>query len=303
MRIRQIRACIGFLILCLAAQQPVNAAEVPAQSAPLPAAVAAGVVVHVVDVGNGDAAWIRLADGSTALIDCGPVDPNRRLLLALQEAGVSQIDLLAPSRSRADALGGCADVARYLTVTNVLWSGPASDVASRTFQAALDAQAAQNGQPVNQLPATAGWSQDYGNSRLSLFNPAPTSAGDAEDDSQVLLLEYGRAHALFTGAIHAAGENQALNAGLSGYQVDMLRVADHGVSGTSSEAFLNAVFSSPGPRLAILSYSPASTAAHPDPDVIRRLRDSGAALESTAQNGSITVLIGSDGTLSSQTER
>jgi competence protein ComEC len=260
------------------------------------------VLVHVVDVGSGDAAWVKLADGSIALIDCGPADPSKRLLLALQAAGISQVDLLAPSRSRADAFGGCADVARYFTVTNVLWGGPTGDNASRAFEAALAARVAQTGQPVNRLPATAGWSQDYGNSRLSLFNPGQASAGSPEDDSQVMLLEYGSTRALFAGAIHSRGEMQALGAGLSGYPVSMLRVADHGISGTTSQEFLGTVFSSAGPRLAVLSYSPAATAPHPDPDVIGRLRDSGAVV-STAQNGSIIVLLGSDGDLSWQTER
>jgi beta-lactamase superfamily II metal-dependent hydrolase len=83
----------------------------------------------------------------------------------------------------------------------------------------------------------------------------------------------------------------------------MLRVADHGVAGTTSPEFLNTVFSSPGLRLAILSYSPARAAAHPDPDVVGRLVASGAAVASTAQFGSITVVFGSDGTMGWSTER
>lgn len=297
MRVRQILVFIALVTACAGAQQPVSAQVPPA---PLTTLAAPSVVVHVVDVRNGDAAWISLADGSTALIDCGPADPNKRLLVALQAKGVSQIDLLAPSRSRADAVGGCADVVRYFTVTNVLWSGQFGDKASRLFEAALEAQDAP---PVNRLLATAGWSQDYGHSRLSLFNPDQTPAGNPEDDSQVLLLEYGSARALFAGAIHRAGEARALAAGLSGYQVGVLRVADHGASATTTDDFLAPVFSSPGPRLAILSYSPAATAPHPDPDVVGRLVASGATVVSTAQNGSVTVTFGADGSLNWTTER
>jgi competence protein ComEC len=288
-----IAVLLGSLAVGVVAGQPVLADAGPAarQAGPL-------VVMHFVDVGNGDAAWVTLADGATALIDCGPPDPNKRLILALQSAGVRHIDLLAPSRARSDAVGGCADVIRYLTVSNVLVpTEDSNETFSRGLYSAVDANA------VTRVPATARWSRDYGDSRLSLFNPGATPIGGVEDDSQVILLEYGNARALFAGAIHEYGEIQALAEGLNGYQVQVLRVADHGVAGTTSQAFLDAVFSSPDPKLAILSYSAAARAPQPSADVIARLAASGATLLRTPRDGSITVMFDADGKLTWVTER
>jgi hypothetical protein len=54
------------------------------------------VAVHFLDAGAGDAAWAVFPDGSNVLVDWGPPDQSKQLLLAVQSAGVTTIDLLAP---------------------------------------------------------------------------------------------------------------------------------------------------------------------------------------------------------------
>jgi competence protein ComEC len=258
--------------------------------AAVPASAQTSLQVHFLNAGNGDAAWFTMPDGSTALIDCGPPEFSTELLLQLQTAGIATINLLAPSRSTPDVLGGCPDVVRFLNVQSVLWSPTTSNSAAKSFDALL------NSSGVNRLPAFAGWTQDYGGATLTLLNPPQIPSGNAADDSQVLLLEYSSSAVLFSGAIHQTGEAQVKAAGGYGRRVTVLRAADHGVSGTSSTEFLTSLFPLSGPKVVILSYSAARAASHPDADVAQRLANSSNTLLSTATNGSITVTIGADGT-------
>ena len=246
-------------------------------------------VVHVLDAGTGDAAWVALPNGATLLIDCGPPDLSKQLLLQLQTAGVNQIDLLAVSRTSPDAAGGCADVVRYLNVRAILWSVSGSLGPSwRALDSALTTQG------VSREPVGAGWSEDVGGGvRLTLLNPQPSLAASASatDDSQVVLLEYGPTGMLFSGAIHGRGEQQVIPQ-LAGHHIGVLRVADHGTSGTASSDFLDAVFagSGSGPRLSIVSDSSAGGEAQAAPDVLAGLAGRGQVL-TTAQNGAVTVTL------------
>lgn len=277
------------LLLCIVTALGVAAPTVSA----LPA-----IEVHFLNAGDGDAAWIGLPDGSTALIDCGPPEGSKQLLLQLQSAGLTTIDVLAPSRASDDVLGGCTDVVRYLNVNTVLWAPTTTlDATGRAFEAALTTAG------VSRAPASAGWSRDFGTARLSLFNPSAVPTGSAADDSQVLLLEYGASGVLFAGAIHGAGEASVLAAGLGGRSITVLRTADHGVAGTSSSDFLRALFPSSSPMAIVLSYSPARGAPHPDAGVVDRLSGLHSAMLSTARNGAITATLGFDGSTTWTTER
>jgi competence protein ComEC len=249
------------------------------------------VPVHFLDAGNGDAALISFPDGSTALIDCGPPELSKQTLLQLQTFGVSTIDLLAPSRSTPDVLGGCNDIVRYMTVRNVLWSPTSSpSTAARTFDAELTRW------EVNRLPVTSGWTQDYGGARLSLLNPAVSPTNDLPDESQVLLLEYGASGVLFAGAIHERGEH-VVQSYLMGKSITVLRAADHGVKGTSTPDFLSSVFPNGDAGAVILSYSAARGAPQPDDEVKSRLAalvPQGSLLK-TAQDGPVTISLGFEG--------
>ncbi|HLZ27260.1 MAG TPA: hypothetical protein VKV73_08050 [Chloroflexota bacterium] len=308
MNVRRAARWCGWLLWFVAAVRPASAqvdAPQPVQLATL--AQPPGLVVHFLDAGAGDAAWVVMPDNSSVLIDCGPPELSKQLLLQLQAAGLTTIDLLAPGRSTPDASGGCADVVRYLRVRSVLWSpGMSLSPAVR----GLDTELANAN--VDRETGVAGWTREYLNARLTLFNPSVVPVGNPNDDSQVLLLEYGASGVLFAGGIHDAGEAQLRAATdpqaqptLAGRSITVLRAADHGAPGTNEPNFLRQVFPG-GAAAVVVSDSAVRGAAQPDAETRQRLAGlvspRGQLLE-TARHGSITLTLGFDGSLSVSTDR
>jgi competence protein ComEC len=75
-----------------------------------------------------------------------------------------------------------------------------------------------------------------------------------------------------------------------GPPIDVLKVAHHGSRYSTTTAFLDGA----RPRTAVISVG-VNSYGHPTPEVIDRLRSSGARVFSTLKNGSITVTVSSGG--------
>ena len=118
---------------------------------------------------------------------------------------------------------------------------------------------------------------------------------DPNDVSVVLLLRNGAFSALLTGdAPKDLEEEIAAAAG----PVNLLKVAYHGSSTSSSAAFLSQV----RPALALVSAGQGNRYGHPTPQVINRLQEAGALVLRTDLNGEADVRAREDGswTVSSQ---
>jgi beta-lactamase superfamily II metal-dependent hydrolase len=195
------------------------------------------LILRFLDVGDGDATWISLPDGETALIDCGSASYGKQLVLRLQAAGIDRVDQLIMTHGAANAVGGCGDVLGHMVIGSVTWNGLPGDP---QVWAPLQSQVLYFAPAVQ--TATAGSVVNFGGATLSVYQRPPDGTpNDALDSSVVLLLEYGGWRTLLPGAIHANGELNALNSGL-GYPVHILEVADGGSEAASSNAFLQAIF-------------------------------------------------------------
>src|SRR3989338_8116486 len=79
------------------------------------------------DIGQGDAALIRLATGEKILVDCGP---DRKILSKLGR-GLKfydrEIDYLIATHPDLDHYGGCVDVLRRYKVKKIVTNGISKD--------------------------------------------------------------------------------------------------------------------------------------------------------------------------------
>jgi competence protein ComEC len=91
---------------------------------------------------------------------------------------------------------------------------------------------------------------------------------------------------LFTGDMERAGEEHLLQTGLLP-TVDVLKVAHHGSTTSSSPAFLAAI----RPKVAVVSAGRHNRYGHPSPVVLKRLKDAGAEIFRTDRQGAITLVI------------
>ena len=116
--------------------------------------------------------------------------------------------------------------------------------------------------------------------------------GERNNQSLVLCMKYKDFSMLLTGDVEKEGEKEMLEyidrIGFDGQSVvDVLKVAHHGSSGSSSEEFLE-IFS---PRISIISCGKNNSYGHPHEETIERLEKMNGRILSTLECGAITFKI------------
>jgi competence protein ComEC len=255
--------------------------------APLPGAADGGrdLALHFLDVGQGDAAAIRTPGGHWILVDAGPAgggaDAGRRVVAPfLQRQGARSLSLAIVSHAHADHLGGLPWVMTRLRPGLVV--EPGADVADPRYTAFLG-HLLDDGVPWH--PARAGERFELDSVRCTVLHPVPGWAGwgaDVNEDSLVLLIEYGDFQALFAG--DAGFPAEAAMAGRL-RRVDLLKVGHHGSRGSTGDEWLDAL----APAAAVISLG-RNDYGHPAPETLARLAAHGVAVHRTDFEGTITVL-------------
>ena len=92
--------------------------------------------IHYIDVGQGDATFIFLPDGTTLLIDTGTEQASDDLVKYIQDLGVTQIDYFILTHSDSDHSGGADEVFTAFEIKKIY----------RPFQIAIN----QNGNPISE---------------------------------------------------------------------------------------------------------------------------------------------------------
>lgn len=90
--------------------------------------------VHYIDVGQGDATFIFLPDGTNMLIDTGTEEASDKLVKYIKDLGVTQIDYFILTHSDSDHSGGADEVFSAFEIKTIY----------RPFQIAIN----QDGSPI-----------------------------------------------------------------------------------------------------------------------------------------------------------
>ncbi len=264
----------------------VNSASVLPQSAGLgawlivPAAFAAALVwsdallarddrlhIHFVDVGQGDGVFIETPGGVQVVVD-GGADPLRmtQFLAERMRFNDTQIDLVVATHAHSDHVGGLAQILARYEVVGIVERRIAYDSAPYAeWRRAVDGEGAALIE-AHQSQAIA-LDNDI---LLEVLWPPQTllsgSQSDVDNASVVLRLVYGDVSVLLTGDIYGDAERALLASGVS-LDSDALKVAHHGSSGGTTEAFLRAA----SPSAAVISVGADNRFGHPDAEVMERL--------------------------------
>jgi len=231
--------------------------------------------VSFLNVGQGDAIFIKFPNGKTMLVDAGRWDKDvKRELSAL---GVTNIDTFVATHPDADHIGGADYVIKNYNVKTVIDSGldhtteVYTDYLEAVDQAGSLFKEAAIGQNIT-LDSDVDVKVLYVNSKSS----------DSNDGSIVLMVTYKNVDYLLTG--DAGTEVEANLVAKYNLQAEVLKVSHHGSSTGSSQAFLNEV----KPTYAMLSYGENNTYEHPDSVVVSRLQALNAKILTTV-GGSINT--------------
>lgn len=255
--------------------------------------------VLFLDVGQGDAAFVRFPDGTTILVDAGgrprfdePLGladgseifaerfeiGDRVVSVSLLAQGFARVDWLVATHGDVDHVGGFDSVIRRMSTDRVV-VGAGADAAERAFARS----AAERGLGILQL--AAGDRIDVGGTRLEVFWPPP-NAPPGNDGSLVFRIVHGSRSVLFAGDIEASGESALLAlAATEGWDLraDVLKVPHHGSRGASTSGFLASV----APRWAVVSAPRRSPYGHPHPEALARLQSAGAVVLQTGIDGAL----------------
>ena len=110
--------------------------------------------------------------------------------------------------------------------------------------------------------------------------PAGAGASTGNEASNVYRITYGNASFLITGDLVKEQEEKLLEEGIDP-RADVLKVGHHGSDTSTSEAFLQAVH----PKWAMISVGADNTFGHPKPDIVKRLKEAGAGIYRTDEDG------------------
>ena len=250
-----------------------------------PAATADGELLSVqfIDVGQADSTLISLSTGETMLIDAGESTSANSVFEELDERGIKDIDILVATHPHADHIGGMLSLLGRYDIGQVLMPDMTSD--SKTYVKLLQAIKIES---IPLVEAYAGYRFSFGSAVCTVVSPSADDNKDANNESVVIYLDFGDTDFLFTGDMEEWAEKRVLD---SNYYVDadVLKVAHHGSSTGSSEAFLCAVT----PHYAVISCGRSNDYGHPHAETLDRLEEAGAEIYRTDIQGDILFI--SDG--------
>ena len=236
---------------------------------------------HFIDVGQGDAALIRTAEGNI-LVDAGTGASEDRLRAYLDNLGIKEIRYAIFSHPDEDHIGGADMILREYDVEQVILPPvkPNTEVFASTMKAAEAA-----GSEI--LWATPSTTLILGGVTCSILAPLRTDYEGTNNGGIVLRVDYGNTSALFMGDAEQVVEEELVahygSAAGGLLDCDLVKVGHHGSDTSSGEAFLQAVT----PDYGVISCGAGNPYGHPTPSVLDAYRTVGATLYRTDLTGSI----------------
>lgn len=266
------------IALCILANIFIWQAVVRAQNAVL--------TVSFLDVGQGDAIFIRAPGGNQALIDGGPGRAVLRQLSSVMPFYDRTIDVIVSTHPDKDHIGGLPEVLKRFRVGAIVEPGVSADT---SFYEEFTARASEEAGAVR-VTARAGQTIDLGGgARLVILFPDRDVSGlETNTASIVARLEYGDTAFILTGDSPQSIETYLVSRGAP-LNADVLKLGHHGSRTSSADAFVGAV----SPEYAIISAGKDNTYGHPHKEVLDTLARFNIPFLGTYEKG--TVVIESDG--------
>ncbi|MBE6902317.1 MAG: MBL fold metallo-hydrolase [Ruminococcaceae bacterium] len=242
------------------------------------------IAVHFIDVGQGDCTLIKTPD-KNMLIDCGERTEAATVVAYLRDFGVTRLDYVLVSHQHSDHMGGMAQILRSFEIGEFIMPEipedmiPTADFYSDTLdvieQKGIDAVYAEVGREIALSEGTV----------LQLIGPVGSDYDDLNSYSVVARLVSGNYSFLFTGDMEKDAEREMTDAWID-IKADVLKVAHHGSSTSSSDEFIWRV----RPEYAVFSVGRDNSYGHPTDEVIERIMATGCEMLTTMQYGDIVFV-------------
>jgi len=247
------------------------------------------LIVYFIDIGQGDAILIQTPENNFVLIDTGSKKYDDTLVNFIRNLGVVTLQAFIATHPHEDHIGGCVKLFEQFEILNVYH--PGYEMSSQTYQDFIEA-AENEFCPI--------YTDDYldPGDFIEISNnydiecqilSINKDADNANDASIVLKLEFNDVSFLFTGDIESEVEEYLVD--YWDVDIDILKVAHHGSSSSSTEFFLYEAT----PDIAVISVGEDNTYGHPHQEVLDRLEYHCQSIYRTDINGDITVTVDREG--------
>ena len=242
------------------------------------------LVVHFIDVGQGDSILIEFRD-KTMLIDAGERGMGERVIAYLEGRNVERLDVVVATHAHTDHIGGLAGVisaypvGRFVDAAQPHPTATYENLLVLVEDLGIPYTAAERGQTVALDPDL----------EILVMNPAAEPIGEVNQDSVVLKVTYNEISYLFMGDAEKPAEKSMMEAGLD-LDADVLKVGHHASRCGTSAEFLSAV----SPAISVIQVGAGNDYGHPHEEAVERLTATGSRIYRTDLDG--TVIVATDGT-------
>lgn len=238
--------------------------------------------VYFLNVGQGDAVYIKTPAGDDVLIDAGKNEAGDAVVDYLTQLGVDDLEVLISTHPDADHSGGLDTVLKEFIVESVY-----APKVSHTTQTFKDFLLAVKNEGLTIKEAKAGVKLTMSGVTSKFVGPVKTYGDDLNNWSAVLHLTYGKNTFLFTGDAESKSESDMIKSKQT-LKADVLKVGHHGSNSSTSATFLKAV----APKYAVISVGKNSY-GHPTKQILDRLKSAKLTTYRSDLNGTVTAV--SDG--------
>lgn len=239
------------------------------------------LVVHFIDVGQGDSEFIEFPNGKTMLIDAGEQDAGNDVVAYLNNLNVSAIDFVVATHPHSDHIGGLPAVFDAFDIKTVYMPNAVSD--SYSFELLLDKIDAEGCETIEAKQGVSIFADENLNARF--LAPVNDEYDDLNNYSAVLKITYIEKSFLFMGDAETLSEKEITDV----ISADVIKVGHHGSKTSSSKSFINRVM----PRFAVFEVGADNSYGHPNAEVIDRYERIGAEILRTDELG--TIILETDG--------
>jgi competence protein ComEC len=246
--------------------------------------------IAFLDVGQGDAIFIRFPNQKTMLIDAGNSSLRwnhgaKTVLPFLKSTGITELNYLVGSHPHGDHIGGFLHLLQSISVDTLVLS--AYKYKSVMFKNILTF-AIENDIPIKTVYRGDQLRPDS-SCRVYVLHPdsqfvhAETYSGaECNNSSIVLKVQYGENGILLTGDLEIEGEVPTFSYN-SFLECEILKIGHHGSSTSSSDHFVQNI----NPLVTVISVAKKNKFKHPSPKTLKRLRLAGIKIYQTSQEGAI----------------
>ncbi len=238
------------------------------------------LILHVLDVGQGDSILITTPHQKTILIDAGESQKSEEVIKYLKNNKITKIDILVGTHPHSDHIGGLAEVIKNFEIGEFFM--PPVIHTSKTFENVLLAADERN------LKITAGGGEEVINLADDLsvrfLGPLRDYGDQLNNWSIVLQVQYKDKSFIFMGD----AEHEAELDIISKYPATLLRshfikMGHHGSNTSTSEELLTLL----RPDIAVISSGKNNSYGHPHKETLQRIKEHKINLYRTDQQGTL----------------